>query len=94
MSRTAPAVAEPQARVDFRMPEALKSEIEQAAALLGVSLTVFFAEAAVERARRVKAEHAATVLNDAERDAFLALMTSPPEPNPALARLMGTEVAL
>jgi uncharacterized protein (DUF1778 family) len=76
------------------MPEALKGEIEQAAALMGISLTAFFSMAAVERAREVKAQHASTVLNNEERDAFLTLMTSPPSPNPALHRLMRTEVEL
>ena len=88
------ASPEPQARVDFRMPESLKNEVETAAAMQGVSLTAFFAEAAVERARVVKANYAATVLNDAERDAFIAVMTAPPEENPALACLMATEVTL
>lgn len=74
------------------MPEPLKREVEVAAAMMGVSLTTFFAEAAVERAREVKARHATTVLNDAERDALLKLLASPAEDNPALRRLMQTEV--
>lgn len=83
-----------QSRVDFRMPEHLKNEIEEAATIQGVSLTVFFAHAAIERAREVKAKYATTILNDAERDAFMALMISPPEDNHALQRLMATEVTL
>ena len=76
------------------MPETLKAEVEQAAALMGISLTAFFSMAAVERAREVKAQHTVTLLNDRERDALLALMATPPAPNPALDRLMRTEVNL
>lgn len=82
------------ARVEFRMAADLKREIEEVAALVGVSLTTFATEALVEWARRVKREYAHTVLNDQERDAFLRLLAEPPEPNEALRDLMRTKVVL
>lgn len=85
---------QPTSRVDFRMPEALKAEVEQAASLMGISLTAFFSMAAIERARAVKAQHTVTFLDNEERDAFLSLMESPPGANPALDRLMRTEVEI
>lgn len=82
------------ARVEFRMPADLKTEVEEAAALLGATFTSFATEILVERARQVKREHSLTILNDRERDAFLRLLTNPPKPSPALVKLMKSKPTL
>ncbi len=75
-------------RMDLRLESSLKREIEDAAALLGVSLTAFATEALLSKAREVKRESSTTLLDDAERDAFLRLISEPPAPSEALKALM------
>jgi len=82
------------ARVEFRMAPDLKSEVEEAAELLGTTLTAFATEALVQRARQVKREHQLTILDDVERDAFLKLIASPPPPSNELKKLMHVKVIL
>ena len=82
------------ARVEFRMPADLKSEVEEAAALLGASFTSFATEILVARARQVKLEHSLTVLKNKERDAFLEMLEKPAEPSESLVKLMKTEVSI
>jgi uncharacterized protein (DUF1778 family) len=67
-----------------------KSEVEEAAALIGVSLTAFATETLLERARRVKREHALTILGNEDRDVFIEMLTRPPKPSEALVDLMKT----
>ncbi len=82
------------ARFELRMAPDIKGEVEEAAALMGVSLTTFATEAMIERARRIKNEHTQAVLNDRERDAFLKMLSEPPRSNMALRELMKTQVVL
>ncbi|CAN5702377.1 hypothetical protein BH11ARM2_BH11ARM2_06720 [soil metagenome] len=77
------------ARVEFRMSADLKSEVEEAAALLGASFTAFATQTLVERARAVKQEHTLTVLGDEARDAFIEMITNPPAPSDALRKTLG-----
>jgi uncharacterized protein (DUF1778 family) len=76
------------------MPADLKREVEEAAALLGTTFTSFATESLVERARQVKRNHEAIVLNDQDRDAFLELLSRPPDPTDALISLMTTRVTI
>lgn len=78
------------ARVEFRIPEHLKQEIEEAAALMGVSLTAFAIQTLLERSREVKRGYAVTRMSDQERDAFLEMLASPPKPSDSLIKLMQT----
>jgi len=82
------------ARVEFRMSADLKSEVEEAAALLGATFTSFATEILIERARQVKRDYSLTILNDTERDAFLEMLANPPSPSESLVKLMNTEVNL
>ena len=79
------------ARVEFRMPLSLKREAEEAARLMGMTLTAFATQALVERARKVKIEHSVTKLNDEERDALLSLLANPPKPTEALRKLFKSQ---
>jgi uncharacterized protein (DUF1778 family) len=76
------------------MPADLKSEIEEAAALVGATFTSFATEILVARARQIKLEYGLTVMNDRERDAFLELLTKPTGPTESLVKLMNTQVTL
>ena len=82
------------ARIEFRMAPSLKKEVEEAAALLGTTFTSLATEVLVERSRQVKREHPMTVLCDQERDAFLRLISNPPEPTDALVKLMHAKLKL
>ena len=50
------------ARVEFRMAADLKTEVEEAAALVGATFTSFATETLLQRAREVKRQHGLTVL--------------------------------
>lgn len=80
------------ARVELRMNADLKNEVEEAAALLGVSLTAFATESMVQRAREVKQQHSVTKLYGADCEAFANLIANPPKPNKALLKTMQTTV--
>jgi uncharacterized protein (DUF1778 family) len=73
-------------RFDFRIEPARKEVIEQAASLLGMSLTQFATTAMVDRAQEVVRQHTATVLSDRDRDIFLAALDADVKPNAALRR--------
>ncbi len=82
------------ARVEFRMPAHLKSEVEEAAALVGASFTSFATEILVAKGRQIKLEFEQTVMSDRERDAFLKILESPAKPSKSLVKLMHTHVTL
>lgn len=81
---------EPSPRVEFRMPQELKREVEEAAALLGSTFTAFATQALVERAREVKHQYGLTVLCDEARDSFVELMANPPAPSETLKKTLNT----
>src|SRR5579862_7229939 len=78
-------------RVEFRMPEGLKREVEEAAALLGSTFTAFATQALVERARAVKHQYGLTVLCDESRDSLVEMIANPPAPSEALRRTLNTK---
>ncbi len=81
----AAAIDEPKnARMEQRTKPQIKAQIQQAAALLGVDETTFVTSAALERAQQTIAEHERTVLNAADRAAFLAALEAPAAPSDAL----------
>jgi uncharacterized protein (DUF1778 family) len=60
-----------------------KQAISDAAAIMGTSISRFVEEAVVERAQLVLPREP-LVLNDLERDRFLAALANPPEPPPKM----------
>ena len=72
----------------------LKSEVEEAAELLGATFTSFATEILVARARQVKLEYGLTEMNDRERDAFLEMLEKPASPSEPRVKLMSTHVTL
>lgn len=73
------------------MPQHLKQEVEEAAALLGCTFTAFATHALVERAREVKQRYGLTVLCDEARDSFVEMMANPPAPSEALKKTLNTK---
>lgn len=67
-------------RFNFRLTRDNKALLERAAALEGKNLKEFIQGAALERARRVLLERSIISMDNEERNAFLALLESDPEP--------------
>ena len=74
------------ARIEFRLPSESKDLIEQAAQLLGVTVTEFASSRLVSFARQIIQEHNITRLTDRDRDIFLAMLEADEEPNAALTQ--------
>lgn len=73
------------ARLNVRLPSDLKRTIEQAAAVLGQSITDFTISTVVREARHVIQDAQVTRLSTRDRDAFLdALESADAKPNNAL----------
>lgn len=71
-------------RFDFRLDEKLKKELEEAAGLLSVPLSVFVTEAIRERAARVINEHRRLQVDEQAWDMIHSLLENPPEPTERL----------
>ena len=72
------------ARVDFRTTPEVKSLIEHAAALYGMTVSEYIKATIVEKSRQVIAQNETRILSDRDRDLFLSLMDTPTSPNAAL----------
>jgi uncharacterized protein (DUF1778 family) len=73
-------------RFDFRIEPARKKVVEEAAFLLGMSLTQFAKTALVDRAQEVVRQHTMTVLSNRDRDIFLKTLDSDEKPNAVLRK--------
>lgn len=73
-------------RFNFRLSKDNKELLERAASLEGKNLKEFVQGAALEEARRVLLERSIISMDNEERDAFLALLQSDPEPTQAATR--------
>lgn len=67
-------------RFNFRLSKENKELLEQAATLEGKNLKEFVQGAALAQARRILVERSLISMANEERDAFLALLESDPEP--------------
>lgn len=76
------------ARINLRTSPEAKALIEQAAALMGTTVSSFMLQNAYEAAQRLLAQHETITLSNRDRDFFLAALENPPEPTEALRRLM------
>ena len=72
------------ARLEARATADQKALIEEAAALVGRSLTDFVLAAALAEARHILAEERILRLSRADTRAFVAALQEPPAPSPAL----------
>lgn len=71
-------------RLNVRLDDSLKALIEEAAALLGESVSSFAVSTLAVRARQVIGADAAIRLTDRERDKFLSMLEAETEPNEKL----------
>ena len=76
--------SEKASRLNVRLDDSIKGLIEQAAALLGQSVSSFAVSTLAERARAVVDEHTTIRLTDRERDKFLAMLEEDAQPNATL----------
>lgn len=73
------------ARLNFRLPDNLKSIIEEAASQLGQSVSDYAVSTLVRNAREVLQQSQTTNLTNRDRDVFLALLDDAgAKPNQAL----------
>lgn len=74
------------ARLDVRLAQEHKKMIEEAAALLGQTVSTFTVATLLREAGRVMERFGTITLTRRDRDAFMALLDNPPEPNARLRR--------
>lgn len=74
------------ARLDLRLDPERKHLIEQAASLLGQSVSAFTVSSAVREAGEIIERFGMLSLSDRDRDAFLAALDNPPKPNARLRK--------
>jgi len=74
------------ARLDIRLDPDRKHLIEQAANLLGQSVSAFTVSCAVRQAGEIVERFGLLTLSDRDRDQFLAALDNPPKPNARLKR--------
>ena len=74
------------ARLDLRLDPERKHLIEQAASLLGQSISAFTVSSAVRQASEIVERFGTLSLSDRDRDAFLAALDNPPKPNARLKK--------
>ncbi len=71
-------------RLNIRLPEAAKLNIEKAATISGVTTTDFAINALTHSAELVLRSYETRSLSDRDRDAFLAMLETDKHPNSAL----------
>lgn len=71
-------------RLAFRMKPELKTRVEEAAALMGLTVTDFVVSTLAERAAEVLERQSTLVLSDRDRDLFLEALSRPGQPIPKL----------
>ena len=75
-------------RINLRASTEAKRVIENAASLLGTTVSAFMLGQAYEAAKRVLAEHELLILSARDRDQLLALLDNPSAPNAELRELL------
>ena len=73
-------------RLDVRLAGEHKKLIQQAAELLGQTISAFTVSTLVQEAQQVVERFSSLQLSDRDRDSFLAALDNPPEPNARLRR--------
>lgn len=76
------------ARIELKTSPQVKSQLERAAAMSGVSLTAFVIQQASEAARRISEEADTVRLNQEAWSKLNEIIDNPPEPTDALIELM------
>lgn len=76
------------ARMELKTTKDAKELLGQAAILDGMDLTSFVLGPAIERARKVLADHAIISLSKKGQSALVRVLDNPPKPNKAMKELM------
>lgn len=77
---------EPRGRITARAPQLVVDELEEAAALVGVTVNQFVVQAAIEKARTIKDTYSRVQLSRRDAAFIFDLLDNPPAPNAALMR--------
>ncbi len=75
-------------RINCRVDPRIKARAEEAARVLGQSITAFTETALAEKAQSVLAEQERIVLSEAQFARFVEILDDPAPPTPALKRAM------
>jgi uncharacterized protein (DUF1778 family) len=75
-----------QKRMEFRTSDAELEQFEAAAQILGMNLSSFLRTVALERSSEILRRQDSILLNNRDREAFLAALDNPPEPNKELKK--------
>lgn len=75
-------------RIEFRVSSEMKTLIQQAASLQGISTSDFLAATAYREAKKTVEEHDIIRLTREESERFVDLLLNPPAPNAKLKKLM------
>ncbi|MDR2450400.1 MAG: DUF1778 domain-containing protein [Candidatus Accumulibacter sp.] len=73
-------------RITARAPQSLVEDLEEAAALVGVSVNQFIVQASVEKARAIIDSFARIEISRRDAAFIAGLLDDPPAPNEALRR--------
>lgn len=73
-------------RLDVRLDPDRKTLVEQAASLLGQTVSSFTVSTLVREAREVIERFGSILLGDRDRDVFLSALDNPPKPNAKLKK--------
>src|SRR2546423_1898441 len=75
-------------RLNCRISRAIKQRAEEAAQVLGQSITALTDAALAEKAQHVLAQHEKIILSERDFQRCVEIITNPPPPTPALVRAM------
>src|SRR5258708_40217330 len=84
--RTSPASRSAQARVNCRVSASIKRHAEEAAEILGQSITAFTETALAEKAEQVFSRFTAIRLSEQDFKRFLTVINNPPAPTVKLRK--------
>jgi uncharacterized protein (DUF1778 family) len=75
------------ARLDIKTTKAAKATLEQAASILGTTLSAFLLDSGITRARKVIAQSQIIHLNQKEAERFVVALEKPPKATEKLKQL-------
>ena len=75
-------------RIDIRTTESAKNAIENAAHHVGITVSAFILESAMEKATKILREAQIIKLSIAEHDRFISALENPPKPSKKLIQLI------
>ncbi|MFT6835163.1 MAG: hypothetical protein ACJA0H_001198 [Francisellaceae bacterium] len=74
-------------RIEIKTEDTVKSTLEKAAGIVGVSLSSFLIQNSLPKAKKIINDEKHIKLSDNDFNKFLEILDNPPEPNQALINL-------